>query len=138
MLVFVKEHGISKSIFNCDHKATLLTCKNTKLSLTRKKSKEHQSNMAADQNKTETATNAESNELNALDATKGTFTIKQKKKEVDYSEDVQREAQKAQDLLQQHGTSKLKEALEGLMVWEKKSRLVRTFSKITRIRVQFS
>lgn len=94
--------------------------------------------MAADQNKTETATNAESNELNALDATKGTFTIKQKKKEVDYSEDVQREAQKAQDLLQQHGTSKLKEALEGLMVWEKKSRLVRTFSKITLMLVQFS
>ena len=81
--------------------------------------------MTSDSQQNPTPTEAkEANELNALDATKGSFTIKQKKKEVDYSEDVQREIQKAQDLLQQHGTAKLKEAIDGLMVWEKKSRLV--------------
>lgn len=93
--------------------------------------------MTSDSQQSPTPTEAkEANELNALDATKGSFTIKQKKKEVDYSEDVQREIQKAQDLLQQHGTTKLKEAIDGLMVWEKKSRLGEDFESTGKVVVE--
>jgi hypothetical protein len=58
------------------------------------------------------------------DDSKSTFTMKKTKKEVDYTQEVEEQTQKGRSLLLQSGKSKLRDALEGLMVWEKKSRLV--------------
>ena len=52
------------------------------------------------------------------------FTIKKPKKEVDFSKEVDEQIEKSRSLLQEGGKTKLKDALEGLMVWEKKTRLV--------------
>lgn len=64
------------------------------------------------------------------------FTIKKPKKEVDFSKEVDEQIEKSRSLLQEGGKTKLKDALEGLMVWEKKTRLGEDFESTGRVVVE--
>lgn len=84
----------------------------------------------------ETITNGEARDFDSLDATKGTFTIKQKKKEVDYTEDVNKAIEKANEDMKNKGKQELRNVIDGLMNWEKKCRMVEDFESTGKLVVE--